>query len=622
MATLDQLKQKYISAKRAYYLDPNGKTDMSDAQFDKLEDTIREQDPKWKGFKAGAPVKNKKTKVRLPIPMFSLDKVKADNADKWLAKQTAPNIVLSDKLDGSSLEIEYRDGRPVFCATRGNGKIGGEVSFLIPHLKIPQKVGTADFFVRCEGLFTKAGFMKYKNEFDAARNAASGILNRQDIHRAIKDLKVVVLQVLEPNLQPSKGLRWAKSKGFTVVPWKVFPKSKLNARVLDKLLDTRKASSKFLMDGIVLTLDKINKHPISGNPDFSVAFKRNMDEEEAPTTIVRKVEWEVSAHGLIKPVIVYDPISWDGATLTRASAYNAKYVKTNGIGVGAKVALVRSGDVIPKIIKVFKRAAKYSVPDPKVFGTYHLDKNETEYVLDAPLENEDFRVRKISRFFASLEIDFLRERTVRTLYESGFTNVKSITRATVKDFLKIPGIKETSANKLWDSIHKVIDNGVPVAKLMDASGVFPRGMGETRFGTIAKHYDLMKLCLLPEEEQLEILLKIPGFKGLTADYFIKGSKKFPKWVKIVGITPIQPKKVKVKLDSNKLQNMGVTWTGFRSDEQEDIVKANGGNVVSFGSKTQTLLVSNSGKASGKQAKAEQKGIPIMTWDAFALKYKL
>ena len=115
MATTEQLKEQYLKAKKAYYNDPDGKTNMSDAQFDKLEDQIRKLDPKWKGFKAGAPI-NKKTKVKLPIPMFSLDKVKAPTVDKWLARQTVDYTVISDKLDGSSLEVEYENGVPTFCA--------------------------------------------------------------------------------------------------------------------------------------------------------------------------------------------------------------------------------------------------------------------------------------------------------------------------------------------------------------------------------------------------------------------------------------------------------------------------------------------------------------------------
>lgn len=620
MATTEQLKEQYLKAKKAYYNDPDGKTNMSDAQFDKLEDQIRKLDPKWKGFKAGAPI-NKKTKVKLPIPMFSLDKVKAPTVDKWLARQTVDYTVISDKLDGSSLEVEYENGVPTFCATRGNGVIGGDVSFLIPHLKIPQKVGTSTFTLRCEGLFTKAGFLKYKAEFDAARNAASGILNRQDVHHSMKDLKVVVLQIMKPNLLPSKGLTWAKQKGFVVVPWKRVPTAKLNARNLSALLEQRKVASKFQVDGIVLTLDAVNKQPTSGNPDWSRAYKANVTDEDAPVTTVRKVEWEISAHGLIKPVVVYDPVDWDGASLTRATAFNAAFVNANGIGVGAKIAILRSGDVIPYIAKVVKKV-KPAVPDVKTFGEYGLTKNDTDYVLTKPLENEDFRVKKISRFFVNIDVDFLREQTVRKLYAAGFQNVRSITRATPKDFLKVPGVKLTTANKIYENIHKVIDAGIPLVTLMDASGVFPFGMGSTRFENIQEKYDLLKLCELPANEQKTVLIAIPGFKDTTADMFIKGSKKFLKWMSIVGITPTQPKKVRTKLESKKLAGVSVTFTGYRDKEQEAIVVKNGGQVISFGSKTSMLLVSPTGKASTKQTKAEEKGIPVMTWDKFARKYGL
>jgi len=617
---LPKLKTLYVKAKEAYYEDSN--PILTDAQFDKLEDFIKQEDPNWKGFKVGAPVKNKKAKVKLTIPMFSLDKVKAPTVQKWLDKQDSNSYVtVSDKLDGSSLELEYREGKPFSCVTRGNGVIGGDVSFLIPHLKIPQKVGTADFILRCEGLFSKAGFLKYKAEFDAARNAASGILNRQDAHHSLKDLKIVVLQVLRPNLVPSKALTWAKQKGFLVVPWSRVKVSQLNARNLSVLLEKRKVSSKYQIDGIVITLDKVNKLPLTGNPDFAVAFKSNIDSESAPVTTVRDVEWEVSAHGLLKPVVVYDAVDWEGSKLTRATAFNAAFVNENGIGKGAKIAILRSGDVIPYIAKVVKKV-KPSVPSVDTFGDYALNKRGTDYVLTSPLDNEDFRIKKISRFFVNIGVDFLRERTVRKLYASGFTNVKSITTATPKEFLKVPGVKATTANKIHQNIHKVLDSGIDTVTLMDASGVFPFGMGTTRLENIQSKYNLLDLCAAPESEQMKVLVNISGFNTVTAQMFVKGSKKFLKWMKLVGITPVQRKKEKVKLESNKLDGTRVAWTGYRDKAQEDIVTKNGGKVESFGARTQILLVSPTGKASSKVDKANAKGIPVLTWDKFARKYRL
>lgn len=617
---ITKLKALYLHAKDMYYNDPNGRTLMSDDEFDELEDVIREREPKWEGLKAtGVGTKNKKVKVKLFVPMPSLDKVKADTVDKWLGNVRSPYVVLSDKLDGSSLQLKYIDGVPRHLITRGDGVIGGDISFLIPHLKVPQKVGTATFTVRCEGLFSKSAFLKYKAEFDAARNAASGIFNRQDVHRATKDLSIMVLKVLEPSVKPSQGLAWAKAKGFTVVPFKVVPTKKLNAINLTKLLEKRKAMSKYHLDGLVIEEDKVNK-VTKDKPDWAKAFKNNITAESAPVTTVRKVHWDISSRAQIIPRIEFDAVEFDGAQVRFASAFNAKYVNQNGIGIGAKVAILRSGDIIPYIAKIVK-PAKPSKPDVREVGDYVMDKRGTNYVLSKPADSDEFRIQRLLKFFNTLDVDFIRIGTVRKMYAEGFTNVKKWISATPTK-LMAAGLTEATATKLYDSLQKAVGKGVPLVKLMDASSVFPHGMGETRFEKIAEHYDLEKILEMSPDEQEKALSTISGFGPSVIGAFISGAPKFQKWRAAVGIQVVKERKAKVKLKSAALNSIGVTWTGYRDKEQEQIVVENGGSVVPFGGKTSILLVSPSGKASSKADKAEQKGIPVMVWDKFVRKYGL
>lgn len=617
---LQRLKNRYLKAKWMYYNDPQGRTLMSDEEFDALEDKIRELDPKWPELKKTG-ISVKKMKAKLPVPMASLDKVKPDTVEKWLEKVSTSNVVISDKLDGAALQLVYKDGVPRRLFTRGDGKIGGDISYLIPHLRIPQKVAKASFILRCEGLFSKAAFQKYKAEFDAARNAASGIFNRQDIHRGARDLSIVVLKVLAPAISPSQGLAWAKSKGFTVVPYRVVPTKKLNSTNLTNLVNKRKKVSKYQLDGIVIEEDKVNRIT-ADRPDWAKAFKVNVDIDSATVTTVRKVHWDISARAQIIPRIEFDPVEFEGVKVRFASAFNAAYINKNSIAPGAKVVILRSGDVIPYVAKVVKGASKPSKPDPRVVGEYKLDKKGTNYVLVSPKDNDEFRIQHLSKFFSTLGVDFMRVGTVRRLYAAGFTNVKSIIKATPEDFLRIEGVKNATANKIYEALHSVLDRGVPLTVLMDASGTFPHGMGQTRFEKIAEQYDLMKLLSEDSTKQERVLLQIPGFGSSTIQSFIKGAPKFLRWLSVVGIEPVTSKKKKVKVKSRKLEGQNVTWTGYRDKGQEAIVQENGGQVVSFGSKTTVLLVSPSGKSSSKVDKARGRGIPVMTWDEFKRKFKL
>lgn len=616
MTTLDKMKQQYTDAKRVYYEDPNGKQLMTDREFDVLEEKIRRLDPRWKGFRAGAPV-NKKTKVKLPVPIFSLDKVKSVEAlERWLDPRE--DYVVMDKLDGAGLEMRYENGLPVLLATRGNGTIGGNVSYLIPHLRgIPKKVGNKSFTVRFEGLFSTSAFAKYKKEFDASRNAASGVLNRNDVHPAVKDLSVVAIQLLDPNLQMSRGLSWLKTVGFQVVSNRTFPGSKLRYDRLVALLKKRRAASRYNMDGLVLVLDKKNALPKSGNPSWGVAFKEDMSVENAPTATVKRVHWKVSSHGYLIPRIEINTIRLGDSKINFATAYNAGYVRDNGIGPGAQVKIALGGDIIPDIIQVVK-SVRPQMPDDS-FGTLKWTPTKVHVMLKNPKENADFRLQKIARTFSTLKIDFLRGRTVQKLIEEGYDNVTKIIRATPEDFGKIPGFKDASARKLWDAIHTKVDAGFPLTQLMDASGLFPRGVGQTRLDAIAEHVNLIALGRKSPAEIIDIVAEIPGFQRTTAEMVAQGLPKFERWMKATGLKVSRPVK-RAAPKSQRLGDVAVTFTGYRDKEQEATVVENGGRVVPFGSKTTHLLVSPNGKASTKADRAAEKGIKVMTWDQFSKKF--
>ena len=110
------------------------------------------------------------------------------------------------------------------------------------------------------------------------------------------------------------------------------------------------------------------------------------------------------------------------------------------------------------------------------------------------------------------------------------------------------------------------------------------------------------------------------FSDTMASAFVEGIYKFTKWFARTGIKVLQPEKTKVK--QNKLQGLKCSWTGYRSQEQEDIVKSYGGEVISFGTGTQVLLYSATGKASSKVDKAKARGITTLTWGQFKSKYRI
>lgn len=304
--------------------------------------------------------------------------------------------------------------------------------------------------------------------------------------------------------------------------------------------------------------------------------------------------------------------------ITRVSLHNAKFVRENGIGPGARLLIRRSGDVIPYVHKVVK-PVKPSSPDPKQVGEFTLDPRGTNYILSKPQDNDEFRIQRLLKFFGTLEVDFIKVGTIRKMYDLGMKNVKSWVNATPRKLVSL-GLTEATATKLYESLNAKIGQGVPLVTLMDASGTFPHGLGKTRFEKIQESYDLEALLTKSPDEQRDILSTIPGFGVSVTEGFVKGAPKFMRWIDVVGIDYTKPKREKpVK---GPLNGVNVSWTGYRNKEEESLVTENGGQVVPFGGKTSILLVSPTGKASSKTDKAAEKGIPVLTWDRFRRKYKL
>jgi hypothetical protein len=156
---------------------------------------------------------------------------------------------------------------------------------------------------------------------------------------------------------------------------------------------------------------------------------------------------------------------------------------------------------------------------------------------------------------------------------------------------------------------------------MDASGVFPRGIGQTRLDAIAEYYDLMELAKIAQTDQqktVETITQVPGFQQRTALMVAQGLPKVVKWIATTGLKIHEKDKIAVR--SKKLEGQRVTFTGFRDKQAEATIVENGGQIVGFGTKTTILLVSPTGRRSGKAEKAEQNGIQVMTIEQFYKKF--
>lgn len=595
-------KRLYKKAVKAYY---NSDAIMSDAHFDKLEAKIRRADPNWKALAKTGVAVNKKTEVALEHFMPSLNKFYPDKIDAWVLKQDVRMLVMN-KLDGCSIQLIYNDGLPVKLITRGDGMRGGDISFLIPFLNIPKRIRYAGRIVlRCEAVLPTSTFKKkYADECENARAAVNGWLNRKTPSPGLADVHVVVLGVYDYKM--ANGLMLAESFGFKVVKHSVVT----DFAKIRPLLPTRRKSSLYEMDGLVLCgANQPLVYLNADKPKWIAAYKENEDIATATKAVVEEIIWQTSGHNRLIPKIKIKPVRLGGVTVTYVTCHNAKWMVDRGIGPGAIIRVIRSGDVIPKIVGVVKKG-KLQMPDVACeFVGVHLVATEN---------SKEAEVRAIHKFFTTLGIEFIAQKTIATLYDAGFTSeyqyMKAWSTGKASTALHYAGLGLAMSDKIEAEFNRVFGKGVLLRDLMVASNCFDPGLGDRKLKAIEKVYSLAEIIKTTEDIRTNLLLGIHGFSHKTVALVNKGMVPFKKWLREALKYITVSKHVVTKVKAGKLSGVAVTFTGYRDAAQENYITDNGGEIVPFGSCTKILFYKGGGKTSSKIEKALAKGIAVTTFE--------
>jgi NAD-dependent DNA ligase len=267
----------------------------------------------------------------------------------------------------------------------------------------------------------------------------------------------------------------------------------------------------------------------------------------------------------------------------------------NKVGVGALVKVIRSGEIIPKIIEVVN-GKKATLPSTKLFGEYEWDKTKTNLVCSG--DNVEIQTRRMSRFFGKLGLDKIGSGFAEKLVAAGVAETQQAPKLSLEDIKSLPGIK-SSAGSIYKELQRITSGEFTTVQLMDASGCFELGVGSTRLSALPKHLTA-KDC----RPTVADITAVPGLGTNFAEVYIAGFQKFNVWMKVCGAPWVDAKKA--KSISGKLSGQNFSWTGYRSEEEENLVRSLGGSVVSFGSKTDVLFYTDGGKASSKVSKAGDK----------------
>ncbi|MCD6534557.1 MAG: DNA ligase, partial [Deltaproteobacteria bacterium] len=338
--------QKYNRAYR------QGKPLISDTEYDNLVEELRVLAPKHPFLHQVEPEKFPgRREIRHPQAMLSTEKAYTkealarfiERAEKSAAENQlpAPNFRLTPKLDG----LAARDDGQIF-ATRGNGETGYEISSAFAK-------GVVALAGRGQGLgeivITNSYFAEYlAAHFEHPRNLVVGIINSDTLNPyAEKALNAGAVQFVPYGQLP----RWQGSGEELLTN-------------IDNLKEELTSQTDYPLDGLVAEVDNLELRKLMGHTDhhyrWQIAIK---SKGETAISKVIEITWQVGRTGTITPVLEVEPVNISGATIRRVTAHNAGLVKEQGLGTGALIEIIRSGEVIPKLEKVIKPALQVTLPE-------------------------------------------------------------------------------------------------------------------------------------------------------------------------------------------------------------------------------------------------------------------
>jgi NAD-dependent DNA ligase len=612
---------KFIKLANHYYYG-TGEPIVNDSSYDKIEEILKERSPTNKIWtKVRSELSNEKEKVTLPYWMGSMDKIKPgkEQVEKWSVKYPG-NYVISEKLDGMSCLMIVDKDNEIKLYTRGDGSVGQDITSLLKYIKHPSfHTNESELAFRGELIISRKKYdEKYKTIKTDPRSMVAGLMNsKYSVPEELKDLDLVIYEIINPiGIKPSKQFEMLNDYGFKTPMTEIIKIKQIDEPTLMKMLPRWKQESKYEIDGLIITQDKAQDRNVDGNPDYSRAFKMDLDEQRGIGE-VEEILWEVSRHGKIIPRIKIKPIKIGLVTIQKATAFNAKYILDNKLGPGAVVNIIRSGDVIPYIESIVKEAPLGASMPEDIKYKWH--EGGFDIYVDEEGDTDEIEIKKLTYFMTTLEAEGISNSTIKRYYDAGFDDIKSILDMSMDDILSLPNTKEKLAEKQYNVLQEIKKKKHPLEKLMAASGVFGLGMGSRKSKMVLDVYP----DIITRKVTKHMIIDINGFEEKSAELFLKGLEKFKKWLDDINLKYTVSTYVNHGTREQRFKNMTIVMTGFRDKELEKIIEDEGGtNGSAVSSKTAVLLAKDVNESGGKLDKARNLKVPIMTPEDFRKKYEL
>lgn len=559
----------------------------------------------------------KKAKVQLPYYLGSLDKIK-DDAQTQLANftktfNTPHEYIITDKLDGiTALYLPQQQK----LYTRGDGHTGQDISHLLKFLKLPaiNTKNTQSIAIRGELIISRKNWqtiLKSTNPPSNPRNTVAGLANaKRPDPIIIKFLEFIPYEIINSTNTPLEDLVTLQAQ----IHYQILPKNQLNPTILSDILITRRKSSPYDIDGIVIRHNAKHPYPTSNNPTYAFAFKSLITQEKAEV-IVKSIQWNVSKNGLLKPVVHFDTVKISNVHISRATGHNAAFIEKNKLGPGARIIIIRSGDVIPYIYEVLSPATSNEPSFPsQIEYPWKWSLTKTDIQLENPETEKEYHLSKLLNYSAALNIKGLGARMINKLYNHGITSIKHLINITKLDLYKAT-LSSKLTLKIYSQMQAIYNTGTCV-EFMTASNIFGAGLGKRKFQYLI---ELFPQILDNNPPTFEELIESPGIGERVARQFLDHLPQFFEFLQEVGI-PCRSSIIDAEPTPDGFMSVSgkiIVFTGFRSKKLEELIIRRGGKVAtSVSSNTSILVAKIPNDTNIKLETARELNIPIFDFKVF------
>ena len=602
--------------------------------------------------KVGGHVKKKKKKVEHEVPLQSLQDIfsfeELEEFKERVYKSAKENnmdskdvkFVVETKIDGLSAALEYKKGKFVRGATRGNGLVGEDVTENLKTLKsIPKELPEPiDIIVRGEVFIGKKEFEKMNEErelneektFANARNAAAGSLRQLDSKITAKrplDIYIFNVQKIEGDIKFNshyEELNYLKRLGFNVnpvlVPCKDIPEA---IKAIEKIGDEREDLT-FGIDGAVIKVDDLNLREKMGTttkvPRWAIAYKYPPEKKE---TLLKDIICQVGRTGAVTPMAILEPVKVAGSTISKTTLHNEDFIKEKDLRVGDTIVVQKAGDVIPEILEVKKekrtgKETPYEMPKVCPVCGAPVVREEGEAVSRCTgIECPAKLVRNIIHFVSRecMNIDGLGEKIIEQLIDKKLiNNIADIYYLTFEDIASLKKNGKKFAQNLIDAINASKANDL--YRLIAALGI--RHIGVKAAKTLAKKYKTMESLMEASEESLAMTEDIGGISAKSLYEFFRQEQTIDLINKLKEAN-INMEAIEEEGADNRFEGMTFVLTGslekFTRKDASDLIEKFGGKTSGSVSKKTSYVLAGE-EAGSKLTKAQDLGVTIITEEQF------